>query len=273
MSDLIKPDSSDEQLIAMWLHGRPASTQATYSRIVKSFQSFTAKPLQQITLEDLQRYASSLEGLKDSSRRSKLNAIKSLFSFAAKLQYVRFNVAAALRLPKAQTTLAGRILNKEQVLKLLDAESGRDRAFLRFVYSTGVRVSEACGVRWDDFQQRGNRSVQVCINGKGGKQRVVIVPEQVWAELRQLQANRADTDAVFGFNRVTAHRIVKAAAVRAGLPKVSAHWLRHCHAVHSLENGAPIHLVRDTLGHSSVATTNFYLESNPQDSSSKYLGF
>lgn len=67
------------------------------------------------------------------------------------------------------------------------------------------------------------------------------------------------------------HRIVKAA--RSGLtPELSAHWLRHCHASHSLDRGAPIHLVKDTIGHASVATTGRYLHARPNDSSAKYLG-
>ena len=69
------------------------------------------------------------------------------------------------------------------------------------------------------------------------------------------------------------HRIVKAAAERAGLSaEVSAHWLRHAHASHSLDRGAPIHLVQATLGHASVATTGRYLHARPTDSSARYLG-
>ena len=68
-------------------------------------------------------------------------------------------------------------------------------------------------------------------------------------------------------------RIVKAAAERAGLSvEVSAHWLRHAHASHSLGRGAPIHLVQQTLGHASVATTGRYLHARPTDSSARYLG-
>jgi hypothetical protein len=69
------------------------------------------------------------------------------------------------------------------------------------------------------------------------------------------------------------HRIVKAAAARAGLSdEVSAHSLRHAHASHSLDRGAPIHLVQATLGHASVATTGRYLHARPTDSSARYLG-
>jgi integrase/recombinase XerD len=67
-------------------------------------------------------------------------------------------------------------------------------------------------------------------------------------------------------------RIVRAAAARVGIEQnVSPHWLRHCHASHSLDRGAPITLVQSTLGHSNVATTSKYLHARPNDSSARYL--
>jgi integrase/recombinase XerD len=71
---------------------------------------------------------------------------------------------------------------------------------------------------------------------------------------------------------VQVHRIVKQAAQRAGLSdRVSAHWLRHAHASHALDRGAPVSLVQATLGHASVATTGRYLHARPNDSSARYL--
>jgi integrase/recombinase XerD len=66
--------------------------------------------------------------------------------------------------------------------------------------------------------------------------------------------------------------IVLEAAQRAGVElAVSPHWLRHAHASHALDRGAPIHLVQATLGHASVATTGHYLHARPTDSSARYL--
>jgi len=68
-------------------------------------------------------------------------------------------------------------------------------------------------------------------------------------------------------------RIVTASAERAGVDgQVSPHWLRHAHASHALDRGAPIHLVQATLGHASVTTTGKYLHARPEDSSARYLG-
>lgn len=270
-----QPDRNDEKVIAMWLHDRPTGTQTNYRRTIGELQRVVGKPIQQTTLEDLQVYADYLTGrnLKDATRRNKINAVKSLFTFTTKLQYTRFNVAAALRVRQAKTTLAGRILRKEQVRKLLS------HPFLVLMYATGARVSELCQLRWEDFQERDDGAVQVRILGKGNKQRVLIVPEQVWAQVRPLQGSRSANEAVFWHNgrpmsRFDAHRLIKQVAQEAGLDgKVSCHWVRHAHAQHSLAGGAPLQLVRDSLGHSSIATTNAYLESMPDDSSSKYLGF
>ena len=68
-----------------------------------------------------------------------------------------------------------------------------------------------------------------------------------------------------------AWRIVRAAAVRAGIDKpVSPHFLRHAHCSHALDRGAPISLVRDTAGHASVATTDRFLHARPGESSSRF---
>src|SRR2546428_5463414 len=64
-------------------------------------------------------------------------------------------------------------------------------------------------------------------------------------------------------------RIVQTAAKRAGVVgKVSPHWMRHAHASHTLDRGAPLHLVQATLGHSSVATTGRYLHARPTEAES-----
>src|SRR5208283_799632 len=68
------------------------------------------------------------------------------------------------------------------------------------------------------------------------------------------------------------HRIVRNAARRAGVAgNVSPHWLRHAHASHALDRGAPAHLVQQTLGHSSLAVTSVYAHARPSDSSARFL--
>ena len=149
---------------------------------------------------------------------------------------------------------------------------------LRLLYAGGLRISEACGLCWRDVQPRDDAG-QATVYGKGGKTRVILLPASVWRALAPLRQG-ADQDApVFRsakgghLDPSAVHRVVKAAAARAGLPaSVSAHWLRHAHASHALDRGAPIHLVQQTLGHASLTTTSKYAHARPSDSSGRYLG-
>jgi integrase/recombinase XerD len=263
---------SDREIIQMWLHGKAKRTVKDYQRDVEQFISFVQKPLPEIELSDLQAFATDLNqrNLKPASITRKINAIKSLFTFAAEQAHIAFNVAAALKPPKIAPNLAGRILTKEDVHKLINAgKTERERLFMLLSYAIATRISETCSIKWEDFIIQSNGNVQVTINGKGGKVAPVLVPKSVWEELQVL---RGESDRVFPMSRRTAHDIVKRAARSANLnPRISAHWLRHSHARTAIEAGAPLHIIRDTLRHSNISVSNWYLESFPEESSSKDL--
>jgi integrase/recombinase XerD len=264
---------TDADIIALWLHGRAERTIESYRLDIEQFLNFASCPLADITLETLQGFSTHLQqrNLKNSSRTRKLNVVKSLFAFATEQRHISMNIAAAIKPPKTSTNLAGRILSKEDVATLIaSASSERDRLFLLLTYAIATRASETCSLKWENFTVRSDGKVQVSICGKGGKVASVMVPGSVW---RQLQMLRREGSRLFPFTRREGHNIIKRAVKNAGLnPKISLHWLRHAHARHAIEAGAPIHVVRDSLRHSSIATTNWYLESFPDESSSNYLG-
>ena len=278
---IIQQAESDQHLIELWLHGRSDHTQRAYSSDIKRLLDFVAKPLRQITLGDLQRFASDLsrEGLETSSVYRTLSAVKSLFAFGHRLGYLPFDVAAPLRLPALREKLAERILEETDVLKMIALENmPRNKAILLTFYASGFRVAELCSLKWSDLQSR-DKAGQLTVFGKGAKTRTVLIPEKVWNTLLALRGDASDNAPVFKSRKKGGHldesqvwRIVSKAAKRAGLEKaVSCHWLRHAHASHSLDRGAPIHLVQATLGHSSIATTGKYLHARPSDSSANYL--
>jgi site-specific recombinase XerD len=271
---------NDNHVIAMWLHGRPATTQRAYAYEVKALLAVVMKPLKSITLGDLQGYFGGLADLAPASQARAINAAKSLFSFGQRIGYLIFNPCAAVHPPKVKNTLAERILLEDQVHRLLALEPHpRNRVLLRFLYAGGLRVSEVCGLKWRDLQERDGAG-QVTVYGKGGKTRFVLLSAPTWQELIALRGEAAPDSPVFTSRKgkghltpVQVHRIVRAAAVRAGVEvPVSPHWLRHAHASHALDRGAPVHLVQATLGHASVATTGKYLHARPEDSSARYLG-
>jgi site-specific recombinase XerD len=269
---------NDVTMLALWLDGRSAGTRRAYEGDARAFLALAGKPIRAVTLGDVQAFGASLAGMASASRARKLSAVKSLLSFAHRVGFVPFNVGAPVRLPPVKATLAERIMDEADLHRMLAMESHpRNAALLQLIYGAGLRISEACGLMWRDLQARDGGG-QATIYGKGGKTRAVLIPASIWGALGHLRGHAPPDAPVFLSNKGGAldpsqvHRIVKAAAARAGLPpEVSAHWLRHAHASHALDRGAPIHLVQSTLGHANVATTGRYLHARPNDSSSRYL--
>jgi integrase/recombinase XerD len=142
----------------------------------------------------------------------------------------------------------------------------RDRAMLLLLYSSGLRVSELCGLAFSDVDRR--RGIVVPL-GKGGKKRMVPVAEVALAALDEYLAARAargdEGPHVFvaragkPITRQAVFKLLKRYALGAGVAKpCSPHKLRHSFATHLLAGGADLRSVQAMLGHASVATTEIY---------------
>ncbi|MHC2069749.1 site-specific integrase [Bremerella sp. T1] len=140
---------SDEQLIEIWLHGRPRNTQQAYRREVQRFLDSVNKPLCSIKLLDIQDFTDNIPPcLKESSVKRALSAIKSLFAFGYRLGYLSFDIGRAMKLPKFRDQLADRILSETDVLRIISLEpQPRNRALLLTLYAGGFRVSEVCSLK------------------------------------------------------------------------------------------------------------------------------
>ena len=300
MSDVIRipvnsPRASqaddDLHLIGLWLHGKSDHAQAAYMRDVEQFVDFVDLPLAEVKLQHFWEWADDLKsrGYKPATRARKLAAIKSLFSFGHRIGYLLYNVGAAVTVPGIPDKLSERILPEEDVRRIMDSATNfRDSVLLRLIYASGARVSELAGVYWGALMDRGlqdGRPVgQITLLGKGNKTRTIRLSPDTWAALMQLKEKVQEKGFALRQNpvfrsrkggplsRQQIWRIVRNAARAAGLPQnVSPHWLRHAHASHALDNGAPTHLVKDSLGHKSLTTTSKYAHARPDDSSSLYL--
>jgi integrase/recombinase XerD len=270
--------ATDAELLALWLHGRPPATRRAYQADVAAFLTQVEKPLRAVTLGDVQAFVDRLAAQAPTSRARRISAVKSLLSFAHQLGYVVFNVGAPIRVPAIKTRLAERIIDEADVLRLLHTEpNARNAALLRLIYGAGLRISEAAALRRRDLVARDDAG-QITVMGKGGKTRTVLLSPGMWGALAPLRGDADPAAPVFRsakgghLSAVQIHRLVKAAAARAGLPAaVSAHWLRHAHVSHALDRGAPAHLVQQTVGHASLTTTSRYAHARPNDSSARYL--
>jgi integrase/recombinase XerD len=272
--------TTDAQLIALWLLGKRRATQTSYAAVIRQFQSFIGdKGLADVGLEEILLWLGSLElrGFTASTINQRLAAIRSLFAFACKCGYLQFNVAQGVKTQPPSDVLHERILEQEEVKKLIGAaKSERDRLLLSLLYATGLRVSEICSLNWSDLKPRKGGG-QATIIGKGGKARTVLIGQGLWQQILGLERSEK-TSAVFvsrtgrRLDRTMLHKIIKDCAERAGVnPHVSAHWLRHAHACHSLENGCDIDVLMRSLGHSSLTVTSKYLHARPNEGSSQFI--
>lgn len=288
---------SDAELLSAWLKsktdGGSEHTARLYSRVGEAFLAALGRPLRESVVEDVQAAVEKLR-IKENGKSASaatvathLAVVKSFLRFAHRVGYTRFNAGELLKVKKIHGARAQRIMQKIDVQLLLRcAGSLRNRLLLAIAYYGALRVSELASLTWGHFVEREGGRVQIAgLVGKGDKEREVLLPASVAVLIRQSRGRLGrvnDDTPVFISRQGTQlsermiNHVVKAAAKRAGLPPklcsaVSPHWLRHAHASHALDNGAPIQLVSQTLGHGSISTTSIYAHARPNDSSALYL--
>ena len=287
---------SDVELISEWLVGKSPHTQRGYRKDLDYFLAFLydrRKSIPTVTTTDIKAYYMALttankldrRGLPTSEKLSpntitrRMNGVRSLFKYALRVGILAENPCLALDRVSYQDKRGQRILTEGEVLTLIALEpSRRNQVLLRLLYDLGCRASELTGLTWGDFRELDDGSAIATILGKGNKVREVRLPKESWSDLQSVRGDKRSGDALFFSQRGTplSHsqvgRIVKAAGERAKLDKsISPHWLRHCNASHSLQRGADLALVKNTLGHSNVSTTSGYLHAAPNDSTAFYL--
>jgi integrase/recombinase XerD len=283
--------SPEARLMQLWLNRfNSRHTVRAYRAHFEMFRFFCPHPLDQVRYQDVSDFAQSLVEAKfgAASKHAILSAVKSFFSFAARIGALPFDVASPLRLGAVgKDTLNERILSQDEVFRLISAADSMNRnaarnwIILALLYFCGARREELAALSWKDLQPRGETG-QVTFYGKGGKTRSLLMPAEIWAGLmgwsRTIPIGSGQVGPVFPgptgkhLSASQILRIVKAAAKIAGIVKpVSPHWLRHCYCSHAAQRGCPIHLIQRDAGHSNEATTARYLHARPNDSAASYL--
>ena len=206
-------------------------------------------------------------GLSPKSLQRRLSAVRSFYRWLLRHGRVKANPAAAVRAPKAPRKLP-QVLDPDEARALVevptDAPLGlRDRALLELFYSSGLRLSEVCALRWHDLDLAEGL---VTVLGKGRKQRTVPVGShacRALAEWRSDSGGKDDAPVFPGRNGPITPRAVqlrlRQLAQRQGLFKrVHPHLLRHSFASHVLESSGDLRAVQELLGHADIATTQIY---------------
>lgn len=199
-----------------------------------------------------------------SSRNRKAATLKSFYSWAFSENLTDRNLSLQVPSPKVPKKLPHFISVDEalSVLHALNQSTGHShhRVLFLLLYGGGLRVSEACQLRWKqvEFQQRYLR-----IQGKGGKERLVILPQGTLSALKKWKAEQiGHEEYIFGdsaLNPRTAYSMIRQCGELAGLLKpLHPHALRHSFATHLLSSGANLRTLQELLGHESLRATEKY---------------
>ena len=207
-------------------------------------------------------------GLAPKSLQRRLSACRSYYAWLLKNGRIPASPGAGLRAPKAPRRLP-QVLDVDEAVRLVEVPTDvplglRDRALLELFYSSGLRLSELCALRWRDLDMAGG---MVTVLGKGSKERKVPVGSHARNALTEWRQERPAGNEAFVFpgrgdgpisQRAVQIRI-KQLAQRQGLFKhVHPHMLRHSFASHILESSGDLRGVQELLGHADIATTQIY---------------
>ncbi len=246
---------------------------------MKKFAAFAAK--QKLTVKQIDRghvvdflRTLYLRKLDSRSVARHLVTIRHFFRFAFTEGLVQEDPAVNIQSPKFRQALP-EFLSLAEVDRLLaqpdtNTTGGlRDKAMIELLYSTGLRVSELCGLKTADVQME--MGCLRCI-GKGNKERLVPVGRRALETVQQYMTKSrpeilGEKTSPYLFasrngramNRIMFWKLLGAYGRKAGLRKtLSPHMLRHSFATHLLDRGADLRSVQMMLGHADIATTQIY---------------
>ena len=207
-------------------------------------------------------------GLAAKSLQRRLSACRSFYAWHLRHGRITASPVAGIRAPKAQRKLP-QVLDADEAVQLVELPTNaplglRDRALLELFYSSGLRLSEVCALRWRDLD---TATALVQVHGKGRRERLVPVGSHALNALAEWRAESGGADDAPVFpgrsgGPITQRAIqlrIKQLAQRQGLFKhVHPHMLRHSFASHILESSGDLRGVQELLGHADIATTQIY---------------
>ncbi len=195
--------------------------------------------------------------LEASSRSRKVACVRGFLKWLFAEGALEDDLSLRMIAPKVPQRLPHFISVDEALDVIRKLPHGPHRALVLLLYGGGLRISEACNLKWRDLI---NESRSMRVEGKGKRVRVVALPELAWREIQELARN---PPYVFGgvsaLSTRQAYEWVRQAGKDAGLLKpLHPHALRHSYATHLLTSGADLRVLQELLGHRSLAATQKY---------------
>jgi integrase/recombinase XerD len=267
----------------------------TINRLIKHFPY--PKKISDITTGDIREFFASSKNIKDESKelsqKSRVNmhiGLSSFWRFACDEGYTAKNIIRQIHIKKARPPVIIPFSNEDYCALVENLEFGkpfllgrtkkvhryrawfpsRNLAIIQLLLDTGMRASELCHLRWEDFDTTG-----CTVMGKGNKERYVPISESCRKSLEEyrLKERGKCSAADFAFvgphgtplDRTSLRQILVKIGERAGVPNVFPHRFRHTFAIHYLRNGGDIYTLQTILGHEDFEMCKRYLAIDRSD--------
>ena len=242
-----------------------------------------------LNVENIQEFLKWLEeerGCSSSTRNQRLAALSSFSVYAQNMDFDAASVfrSAVIRIPKKKSINKKKSYFTVEEVRILLAlpddnyETGlRNKVLLSLMYATGARAQEICDLKVKDFNFN-VKPVTVSILGKGSKRRQISIPEKagtiIWKYIRHRKIDDKPESFIFSsqthekmsvscVEEIFKKYISEAKKLHPNLFKMdnySPHSMRHTTATHMVEMGIPLIVIKNFLGHSSITTTEVYIE-------------
>ena len=279
---------SNEKLLSEFLASKSyencsEETIAQYKRENERFLSEVGKRVEDIDKKDIEMYLADYRERRKVSNVTLNNARRFISAFFNYLEFedvIKCNPVRKTKPVREIKRLKPSFseLEIEQMREL--ANSDRDKAIIETLNTTGIRVSELCGLNINDIHNS-----SAIIRGKGNKERKVYFSDRAIYYIRKYIASRQDgSNALFVndkrtqgiYNRVSKNSIEKMIREIGGKVNVRAypHQFRRTVATRGANKGMPIQEIQALLGHSKLDTTMIYCnvaDSNVEMSHKKYI--
>jgi integrase/recombinase XerC/integrase/recombinase XerD len=192
-------------------------------------------------------------GLSPASRNRKAASLKSYLGYLFQESLTNVDLSLQVQAPGVPKKIP-HFLSVDEVVACLKSfdenDNPHEKALFLLIYGAGLRVSEACSIEWKDFLPQ-PRTLR--IRGKGGKERLAILPSNVAEVLHGKSHPSNKSKFIWGEKALDtrkAYEWIRSRGAKAGLIRpLHPHALRHSFATHLLSSGANLRTLQELLGH------------------------
>lgn len=251
----------------------------SYTYDLKKFHGYITehnKDFLQVATDDISNFLLEQKNKKISSRSlaRSVAALRQFYKYLKDENKLKSNPADRIQTPEIKKTLPD-FLTVEEINELFgaikenDPYELRDKAIFELLYSSGLRISEACNLRMNDIDLE---NMFLTIRSKGGQERLVpfgtkslTIMNKYLEKSRPVILKNRFSEYLFiskkgdFLNRKSVWRLLKKYLDRTTIKKdITPHTFRHSFATHLIENNADLRSVQELLGHIDISTTQIY---------------